>query len=201
MWVFLLCRNCMSYEQIDACSLKNSDNPACPNFKPKMSLALQKASLLAHILSPEQGEYLTWALTQKKQISKLADQKNNPLRFGDYVKFRFGLHQYIGTIESFNNAKNTVAIGCSIFKSSLSFHPSQVEKISAEEAKDLLLTPLSNKNKKSIEWNIECLTHEILSLKSKESMTPSERKQLIICEERYHALDDQLKFDALLKNF
>lgn len=203
MWVFLLCQNCGLYRNNDICSQKNFDTPACHNFKPltkELTQALQKARLLAQILTSEQAEYLSWALAQKKAISKLTDEKGNPLAFGDYVKFRFGLHQYIGTIEGFNLQKNTVAIGCSIFRTPLTLHPSQIEKISATEAKDVLFTSLPDKNKKSIEWNMECLAHEILALKSKDSMNPNERKHLLICEERFHSLDDQLKFDVLIKN-
>jgi hypothetical protein len=139
-------------------------------------------------------------MEKSKQILKFVDKKNNQLDLGDYIKFRFGLHEYVGSIVSCNTQKSTLQIESTIFKSLITLHPAQVEKISTKEAKEILFSLLSDKNKKSIEWHMECLVHEILTLKSKDSISVNEQKLLFQYEERFNLLDEQLKFDILLKN-
>jgi len=182
------------------CDQKLGKN-ACPHFtaQPAVSMDFQRARLLAQILTQRQSDFLLLAI-KSKQILKFVDKKNNQLVLADYIKFRFGLHDYVGTIVSCNAQKHTLQIESSIFKSLITLHPAQVEKISTKEAKEILCSLLSDKNRKSIEWNMECLVHEILTLKSKASISVNEQRMLFQYEEQFDLLDEQLKFDILLKN-
>lgn len=181
------------------CDQKNGKN-VCQHFtaQPSVLIDFQRARLLAQILTQRQSDFLLLSI-KSKQV-KFVDKKNEPLALGNYIKFRFGLHDYVGTIVSYNLQKHTLQIESAIFKSLITLHPAQVEKISTKEAKEILFSLLSDKNKKSIEWHMECLVHEILTLKSKASISVSEQKLLFQYEERFDLLDEQLKFDILLKN-
>lgn len=195
---FLSCQNC---DQSELCLSKEKAS-VCKQFQPKsfeMNLALQRSRLLIQILTPEMFEYVVWVASQRKLIERCQDAKGNALAFGDYVKFRFGLHQYTGTIEAYHISKSLLSIKIPIFKTPIYLHPSEIEKISIAEAKDLLFNELSIKERTSLQWNLECLSHEILTLKAKDSLTPKELKHLLLCEERFSLLEAQLKFDIVLK--
>jgi hypothetical protein len=219
---FLKCRNCVNWQQAWRLDRKmvicdqeededgdfyHPEHKACEFFVPLQGALppeIQKLRLFTQTLTETEASYLEWSLKQRRQILKVKDAKGDFLSQGDYVVFRYQIHNYVGSVEAVDNEnRDAVMINCPAFTNgSISLLGSTVTKLSLAEAREKIREALPETLATDLQWQVECLTDEICILRSKglENLSEIERDSLLECEMKLSEKEAQLKFNTHLFN-